>query len=157
MIKPELNLVGGEEYTAYYRANDTDHGIDEKTGAYRRTHYVYRYWSDLMPKGKQLLYVGFTQEFGARDAMHAFNSWWHHIVTRYDMDVYPNTTRAEARRAEARTIRSEVPLFNIHKNPQHDAVHGRQWTSENVERFYFQEVQRLMVKQREERGEPAIF
>ena len=36
-----------------------------------------------------------------------------------------------------------IPLFNIHKNPRHHAVHGPQWTSEHVEPLYRAELARL--------------
>jgi hypothetical protein len=144
MIEPARSLTA-DEYEAYYKADDVGVEWDEGSGADRRTHYVYRYWSDRFPEGKRLLYVGCTQEFNARDAMHWCSSWWRHLATRHDLDVYPRTTRREARLAEARTIRDEVPLFNIHKNPRHAAVHGSQWSSAHVEPLYQADLQRLLM------------
>jgi hypothetical protein len=87
-----------------------------------RTHWVYRYWNDDLDEGHRLLYVGFTGDFHARDSVHLSTSGWRHFVTRIDMDPYPD--RDTARAAEAVTIRSEVPVYNIHKNPRREEVHG---------------------------------
>lgn len=147
---PTRNITG-DEYGALieaeYAADRTlsDEEYERIHGSGRFTYIVYRYWCDTLPEGKRLLYVGFTRDFGSRDGIHWCNSWWRGLVTRCDMDVYPLVTRAEARAAEARTIRSEVPLFNIHKNPYHDAVHGPQWTSANVEQNYYAELKRLLA------------
>jgi hypothetical protein len=91
------------------------------------THWVYRYWNDDFDPGHQLMYVGFTGSFGARDAIHWSTSWWRPMATRIDMDPYPD--RRSARAGEALTIKTEVPLYNIHKNPNCEAVHG-EWKRE---------------------------
>ena len=138
MITPTQTLKN-DEWNAFIEA---DHAATTALSSRQRnklanerryTHFVYRYRSNKFPEGKQLLYVGFTSDFGSRDAIHWVNSWWRGLVTSYDMDVYPRSTRAEVRAAEARTIRDEVPLFNIHKNPRHAEVHGPYWTGASVE------------------------
>jgi hypothetical protein len=118
------------EYYAHVAAEEAREAAatDWDTFEQDTTHWVYRYWNDNFDTGHQLMYVGFTGDFGSRDAIHWSQSWWRSFATRIDMDPYPD--RKSARAGEALTIKNEVPLYNIHKNPNCEAVHG-EWKREH--------------------------
>ena len=68
--------------------------------------YVYRFYSS----PGRLLYVGMTENLGARGAAHRAHSPWFSEVASYTARVY--TSRKDAAFAEAAAIRTESPAYN---------------------------------------------
>src|SRR5690554_1450800 len=80
----------------------TDH--DETTTLYR-----------FYDKDDRLLYVGITNNFGARFSHHSnLKAWWEDVA-RSSMEHFPNRKAALA--AERAAIVAERPRFNIVHNP----------------------------------------
>lgn len=78
----------------------------QSTHPNRSPHALYRFYSD----SGQLLYVGITNNPGARFSQHqADKPWWHDVA---GISVEKHETRQDALAAEARAIEVERPLHN---------------------------------------------
>lgn len=83
-----------------------------------RKHYLYRCYD---AQGR-LLYIGCTQDPGARSQVHG--SSWHNPVsaylnlrmTRWETEEKPYRGKTVARAAEKAAIEAEAPLLNQHHN-----------------------------------------
>lgn len=69
-------------------------------------HVVYRHWST-----DDLLYIGVSSAFLARQRDHCRQSHWWKDITRITVEYHPDRTAAEA--AELAAILSERPAWNI--------------------------------------------
>lgn len=76
---------------------------------------LYR-WFD---KDDRLLYVGTTNDLGARTAAHGKKSSWTAFSVRSTVEHFPS--REDAQRAEVTAIRTEFPLFNSQYNDTPEA------------------------------------
>ncbi len=75
---------------------------------------IYRYWGrdpSNASAGIQLLYLGYSRNYGARDRQHAKESVWHGWSTSASQHFH-TCTEAEIQAIEASSILSELPLFN---------------------------------------------
>lgn len=98
-----MNLDDFESYSCQKRTH-------AELQQYYKHCYVYRYWNDIAPAGHQLLYIGFSKDFYARDRAHWMKSLWRRQATRVDVEVYPN--ERDALTAEWKAIIAEVPIYN---------------------------------------------
>lgn len=88
-----------------------------------QAHALYRFYS----KTGQLLYVGITNNPGARFQQHQKSKpWWHDVA---GISVEKHSTRTDALAAEERAIRVERPLKNITHNEQHPARAEDPWVA----------------------------
>lgn len=62
----------------------------------------------------RLLYIGLTSDPPARFKNHKFNRWWWDEVANIGIEQFQSQKALRA--AEARAIRDEGPLYNVHNN-----------------------------------------
>lgn len=85
---------------------------------YVRKHYLYRCYD----ADGRLLYIGCTQDIGARMQVHA-SSWQNPVsaylnlrMTRFEAEEKPYAGKVAGRKAEREAIAAEAPLLNQHHN-----------------------------------------
>lgn len=109
-------LVTPEDAEALSRG-EVPKGMTRRTATQHRRWALYRLWSwEDDDGGRRLLYVGITNEPKRRLAEHAKSKPWWVEVDPAATDIVWLQDEATARREEALTIRTELPLHNAAHN-----------------------------------------
>lgn len=108
-------LCGGESIDAFFIEDVAIRDVCPSCNAIyfgETDSVVYRCWS-VTP---QLLYIGSTRDWEAREAYHAkWTSWWPEVAR---VEKAPQPDVRTARAVERIAIRAEGPLYNKQHNPK---------------------------------------